>query len=309
MEASIALKEVSRRYGESGGLRRLSFGVEKGTVFAVVGPSGAGKSILLRILTTLTKPDSGTIYIHGLNMEARSRQIRQMCGYVPEQNTLDPDSTLYENFRTHGLLFGLSSKVAESQSKQLLERFSLAEYAHELPEVLSYGQLRQALFARALIHQPKILYMDEPVANVDSITQRNIWDFINEKRGKMTFLFTTRDMHTAEEFADRILILHQGNRITLGTPQEIRQAAFHASQFTIRFKSVNPEFFSILENIREVKHIEQHGRTYVITLIDPREIAEVTKHLDFRQVEQVSVREPSLRDFLFHLTEATEPIE
>jgi len=309
VEASIALKDVSKRYVNSSGLIRLSFGVETGTVFAVVGASGSGKSTLLNILTNLTQPDSGTIYIHGLNMDARSRQIRKMCGYVPEQNTLDPESTLFENFRTHGILFGLTSAAAESQATYFLERFGLVEYAGEYPEVLSYGQLRQALFARALVHRPKVLYMDEPTAGVDSLTKKKIWDYVKEMRGDITFLFTTRNMMEAEEFADRILILHQGERVTLGSPQEIRKAAFHAPQFSIRFKSVDHQFQQILENIPEVKHISQHGRTYVITLLDSREISEVTKHLDFRQIEHVSLREPSLQDFLFDLTAAEEGLE
>ncbi len=309
MEASIALKDVSKRYPNSAGLMRLSFGVETGTVFAVVGASGSGKSTLLRILTNLAKPDLGTIYIHGLNMDARSRQIRRMCGYVPDQNTLDAESTLYENFRTHGLLFGLSTKDAESEATSLLERFDLVDYAHEFPGTLSFGQLRLALFVRALIHRPKILYMDEPTANVDSLNKKKIWDYVSEKRGEMTFLFTTRDMQAAEEFADRILILHQGERVTLGTPQELRKAAFQAPKFSIRFKTVDQRYHELLESIPEVKHVAQHGRTYVITLLDSRDIAEVTKHLDFQQVENVSLRQPSLRDFLFDLTAAEEGIE
>ncbi|MBS1272541.1 MAG: putative multidrug ABC transporter ATP-binding protein YbhF [Candidatus Marinimicrobia bacterium] len=301
MEASISLKNVSKQYGLRKALKQVSFGVEKNTIFCLVGPSGAGKTTLLNVLTTLVRPDDGTIYIHGLNLKTRAAKIRAFTGYVPESNTLNPVSTIFENLRIHGILNGLPGDKASTRAMRQLDRFEMIDHAHDLPPELSYGMQRRALVARALVSQPEILYLDEPTANVDYPTRRLIWKVLNEWRDRATIFVTSRDIQEVEQHADRIMILADGDIIMDGAPESLRTDSARPVEYMLRFKSENVQYRKVLESAEAVKALEQNGRTFTLQLQDGYGLETVLRNFNDEQIEQFTVTKPSLNEIIMDL--------
>jgi len=301
MEASISLKNVSKQYGLRKALKQLSFGVEKNTIFCLVGPSGAGKTTLLKILTTLVRPDDGTIYIHGLNLNKRAAKIRSLSGYVPESNVLNPASTIFENLRIHGMLNGLPGEKASTRAMRYLDRFEMIDYAHDFPHELSHGMQRRALVARALVPQPEILYLDEPTTNVDYSTRQIIWDLLTEWRKRATIFVTSRNIHEAENYADRIMILADGEIIMDGTPESLRLDSSRPVEYTIRFRSENSQYKKVLESTDAVKMFRQDGRMFTIQLKEGYGLETVLRNFNDEQIEDFRVMRPPLNEIMMAL--------
>lgn len=308
MEASISLKNVSKQYELRKALKHVSFGVEKGTIFGLVGPSGAGKTTLLQILTTLLRPDDGTVYIQGLNLETRAAKIRALTGYVPETNTLNPELTIFENLRLHGILSGLSQDLASTRAMRHLAKFDMVDRAHDLPRELSYGLQRRAVVARALVSHPQILYLDAPTATVDFETRTNIWKNLFELRGKTTIFFTSRDIRNAEQYADRIMILAEGEIIMDGSAESLRSDSYRTPAYSIQFKSDNPEYEKRLRSIVGVTDLSREGREYTLQLEPDTTLDSILRNFNPEQIERFSIHEPSLNEIMMDLIRKKRPL-
>ncbi|MCF7804919.1 MAG: ABC transporter ATP-binding protein [Candidatus Marinimicrobia bacterium] len=310
MEASISLNNVSKQFQLRKVLKQVSFGVEKGTIFYLAGPSGSGKTTLLKILTTLIRPDNGTIYIQGLNLETRSKKIRTLTGYVSEENTLNPELTVFENLRLHGVLSGLTQDVASTRAMRNLDRFHLVERAHDYPPELSYGMQRRVVVARAMLHRPEILFLDEPTTNVDPDTRDTIWRRLQEIRGETTIFITARDLDAAEEFADRIIILAEGEVVIDGTADSLRTDSPRITEYLIRFKSANPQYEKVLESIEAIASLEgTDGREFTLQLNPGYGLETVLRNFNDEQIEDFAIQEPSLNDIMMDLIRRKMPVE
>ncbi|HKJ67082.1 MAG TPA: ABC transporter ATP-binding protein [bacterium] len=298
MEASIALKNITKRFGSKTVLQQVSFGVEKGTTLSIVGPGAAGKTTLLQILTGLTRPDDGAVYIRGMNLAENLRHIKKRIGYMPETDALNLDATLLQNLQMSGIFCGMKLRDASARASQYLEEYHLLEYSHNYPDEVSASVRRRFTFIRAILPDPEILLLDAPLANNDYSTRKRIWEYVRSGRGEKTVVITHRDMSEAEPHADRIIYLEQGKIITDGSPAKLRENAELTTEYILRFRELQPEYYEQLRSMREVVDIEQHELTVVLRLKEPAAFQRIIQ--DYESVLQDHrVHELSLNEVLF----------
>ena len=221
---AISLERVEKRFGEQPVVRNLSLSIGAGELFGLLGPNGAGKSTTVRMLTTLTKPSSGTIAVRGLDTVRQQIQVRAAIGVVVQPISLNSDRTVWENLEFHGRLHHIPRQVRQERIDRWLGYVELSERRNDLVKTLSGGMKRRLQIARALLHDPDILFLDEPTVGLDPQARRLLWDIIRNLNSRgMTILLTTHYMEEAETLCDRIGIMDRGQLIAVGTPTELRQ--------------------------------------------------------------------------------------
>jgi ABC-2 type transport system ATP-binding protein len=193
-------------------------------MFGLLGPNGAGKSTTIRMLTTLTQPSSGQIEVAGYDVVRDRQRVKQNIGVVLQQTSVDTDLTVWENMELHGRLHHIPNPERRRRINQWLEYVELVDRRDALVKTLSGGMKRRLQIARALLHQPSILFLDEPTVGLDPQTRRRLWEILRDlnKQG-MTMLLTTHYMDEVEFLCDRIGIMDAGKLIELGTLQQLRQ--------------------------------------------------------------------------------------
>ncbi|MBD1939494.1 heme ABC exporter ATP-binding protein CcmA [Microcoleus sp. FACHB-68] len=224
MGAAVSLHNVHKVYNNVPVVDELSFTLEAGEMFGLLGPNGAGKSTTIRMLTTLTRPTSGRIEVAGYDVTRQAAQVKQSIGVVLQQISVDNDLSVWENMEFHGRLHHIPNPSRQKLINQWLEYVELADRRDDLVKTLSGGMKRRLQIARALLHEPKILFLDEPTVGLDPQTRRRLWEIIRDlnKQG-MTMLLTTHYMDEVEYLCDRIGIMDAGKLIELGTLEQLRQ--------------------------------------------------------------------------------------
>ncbi len=224
MSAAVSLQNVHKTYDKVPVVNNLSFTIESGEMFGLLGPNGAGKSTTIRMLTTLTQPTSGQIEVAGYDVVRDRQQVKQNIGVVLQQTSVDIDLSIWENMELHGRLHHIPNPERRRRINQWLEYVELIERRDALVKTLSGGMKRRLQIARALLHQPSILFLDEPTVGLDPQTRRRLWEILRDlnKQG-MTMLLTTHYMDEVEFLCDRIGIMDAGKLIELGTLQQLRQ--------------------------------------------------------------------------------------
>nr|BFE74519.1 ATP-binding cassette domain-containing protein [Actinoplanes digitatis] len=204
----------------------LSFTVEPGTVFGLLGPNGAGKSTTVRILTTLSQPDTGRARVHGIDVVQHPEQVRRLIGYVSQKPGFDPVATGLENLVLQGRIHGASARDARSRATGLLERFGLTEVGRRLAGTWSGGMQRKLDVAMGLMHRPRMLFLDEPTTGLDPEARRELWAEIARlaRQDGLTVLLTTHYLEEADHLASRLAIVDAGRVVTAGTPDQLKSA-------------------------------------------------------------------------------------
>ena len=224
MSAAVSLENVHKTYDKVPVVNNLSFTIKSGEMFGLLGPNGAGKSTTIRMLTTLTQPSSGQIEVAGYDVVRDRQRVKQNIGVVLQQTSVDTDLTVWENMELHGRLHHIPNPERRRRINQWLEYVELVDRRDALVKTLSGGMKRRLQIARALLHQPSILFLDEPTVGLDPQTRRRLWEILRDlnKQG-MTMLLTTHYMDEVEFLCDRIGIMDAGKLIELGTLQQLRQ--------------------------------------------------------------------------------------
>jgi ABC-2 type transport system ATP-binding protein len=221
----IVVQGLVKRFGEIQAVAGISFEIRAGEIFAFLGPNGAGKTTTIQILTTLLRPDSGSIALDGLDPTTRQRDVRRRFGIVFQDPTLDGDMTAYENMELHGVLYHVPRRIRAERIEALLRLFELWERRDKRVKEFSGGMKRRLEIARGLLHTPRILFLDEPTLGLDPQSRHQLWTQIrrlNETEGVTVFL-TTHYMDEAERVAHRVAIIDHGRIVAQGTAQELKQ--------------------------------------------------------------------------------------
>ncbi|MCS6960294.1 MAG: ABC transporter ATP-binding protein [Pseudanabaenaceae cyanobacterium SKYGB_i_bin29] len=222
--AFIDLQGVTKRYNQVPVVHHLDLTIDQGEMFALLGPNGAGKSTTIKMLTTLATPDEGKITIGGADVVKQAHVVKRFIGVVLQQISLDLDRTVWENMEFHGRLHHMPPKERQAAIDRCLEYVELQDRRNDRTRNLSGGMKRRLQIARALMHNPKVLFLDEPTVGLDPQTRRRLWEIILDlKQQGMTILLTTHYMEEAETLCDRVGILDQGKLIEIGTLQELRE--------------------------------------------------------------------------------------
>ncbi len=224
-QAAVSLQTVTKRFTDVPVVDGLSFDIQPGEMFGLLGPNGAGKSTTIRMITTLTQPSEGRIQIMGYDVVRDRQQVKSTLGVVLQQTSVDADLTVWENLEFHGRMHHIPKGDRQSRIHHWLEYVELVERRDDLVKTLSGGMKRRLQIARALLHQPQILFLDEPTVGLDPQTRRRLWEMIRElnKKQGMTILLTTHYMDEVEYLCDRIGIMDHGKLIELGTLAELRE--------------------------------------------------------------------------------------
>lgn len=223
----IEAKDLVKKFGDFTAVNSINFKVAKGEFAAFLGPNGAGKTTSIKMFTTLLHPTSGTLSINGINPVVDPFSVRRSFGIVFQDPSLDDELTAYENIQLHAVLYGVPKAEREDRIKMLLNFVELYDRKDNYVKTFSGGMKRRLEIARALVHEPTILFLDEPTAGLDPQTRNHMWSYIeklNQER-QMTVLFTTHYMEEAEKFARRVLVMDQGKIVEDGSPKELIERA------------------------------------------------------------------------------------
>ena len=288
----------------------LSFAVAPGRVFALLGPNGAGKSTAVKILTTLAKPDGGRAFVGRLDVVSNPDGVRRRIGVVAQGSAVDIQATGRENLRLQGQIHGIRGRAIEDRAQELLERFGLAEAADRIARGYSGGMQRRLDIAMALVHDPAVLFLDEPTTGLDPEVRADMWAEISRlaaERGK-TVLLTTHYLEEADQLAERIAIVDRGQVVAEGTPEglkrELRGDAIHVDLE----REYNGTVSRALADLASIRDVTVDGRSLRARADDGgRAVPLVLGALESAGVEVASVRvaRPSLDDVYLKYTGRT----
>lgn len=216
----IEISKLEKSFGKTRALDGIDLEVENGELFAFLGPNGAGKTTTIRILTGLTRPGGGTAMLNGHDIGKSPISAKQQCGMVAQHINLDSELTVYENLDIHGRLFGMDARKRKSRIRELMAYIEMEDRMDSLGKQLSGGMKRRVMIARALMHKPAILFLDEPTVGLDAAIRRRIWALIKkvQKDGATIFL-TTHYIEEAEFLADRVAFIDQGRIVAMDSPK------------------------------------------------------------------------------------------
>lgn len=219
----VSVEHLKLNYGAQRALEDVSFSVEAGELFGILGPNGSGKSTMFRILATIESPQSGKATIAGLDVVTQAQAVRSHIGVVFQSQSLDKYLTVEENLTSQGHLFGMSGTKLKSRIDALLEKLQISDRRSSILKTLSGGMKRRVEIAKALLHSPKVLLMDEPTTGLDPVARLELWQYIDQLRRDtgITVIVTTHLLDEAER-ASRLMLMHMGISVQQGTPSQLR---------------------------------------------------------------------------------------
>jgi ABC-2 type transport system ATP-binding protein len=300
--AAILARSLTKQYGDLIALNDFNLQVERGSIFGLLGPNGAGKTTLIRILTTLMRQSSGEVLIEGLDPGRHGREIRALIGVVSQENSLDRYITARENLELHARLHGIESGRYHRRIDELLDLMGLAARQHDMPDTYSGGMQRRLVVARALLHEPRVLFLDEPTTGLDPQSRRAVWDYIRSIAGSMTIFLTTHYLEEAEQLCDRIAIMDHGRLIASGSSQELKDALSGGTIYQIDFADNVRDYSVLLQEMSCVKGIDIVENTVFVELASWECLAEVVTVLNGAPVKRISLKERTLEDVFISMT-------
>ena len=305
---AIDVKGISKRFGALLAVDNVSFTVTAGEIFGLLGPNGAGKSTLIRMLTTLVPPTSGTAIVAGHDIIHDATAVRESIGVIPQNMTSDPELTCAENIGIHARLYGITGERRRRRTAELLEAVNLSDRADALASTLSGGMRRRLEIARGLVHDPQILFLDEPTTGLDPVSRISVWEMITHLRAQQgrTLFLTTHYMDEADRLCDRVAIVDSGRIVALDTPVALKASVPGASRIELQFEPDLPHGAADLEALPAINSVRALGSaTYRISSdrgpASAQELIELARRQKL-ELKALSVESTSLDDVFLHYT-------
>jgi len=250
----IELSHIVKKFGDLVAVNDLSLSVKQGEFFAVLGPNAAGKTTTIKILTGLIKPTSGSAKVAGFDVQTHPLEVRRRLAYVPDFPFLYDKLTPWEFIRFTGQMFRMDDAKLQSKATELVNRFNLESYLRKPIEGLSHGTRQRVAIASALLHDPEVFVIDEPMVGLDPHHARVVKDTLKERSlAGMTVFLSTHQLSVAEEMADRIGIIHQGKLVAVGTRDELRQQSGSTGALEQTFLALTAQEANLVEEKATVK--------------------------------------------------------
>lgn len=221
----IKTVNLTKKYKDVVAVDNLNLSVFKGEIFSLLGVNGAGKTTTIKMLSTLTRPTSGTAYIKGNDVVTRSSAVKEIIALSPQETAVAPKLTTKENLEFICGIYGFSKKKTQSKTKELTALLGLEKVIDKRADKLSGGMKRRLSIALSLISEPEVLFLDEPTLGLDVLSRSELWDLILSLKGRVTIILTTHYMEEAEHLSDRIAIMKEGKLLFVGKSQEIKEIA------------------------------------------------------------------------------------
>lgn len=220
---AVEVKNLTKKYKTKTAVDSVSFSVEKGEIFALLGVNGAGKTTTIRMMSCLSVPTSGEVYINGHSCINESDEVRQITGISPQETSVAENLTVRENLEFIAEVYGFDKNKIKSQTDKMIQLFSMGEVENSRAKTLSGGWKRKLSIAMALISEPEVLFLDEPTLGLDVLARRELWTAVESLKGRITIILTTHYMEEAEHLSDRIAIMVDGKISAVGTLAEIEK--------------------------------------------------------------------------------------
>ncbi|MBP1751256.1 MAG: daunorubicin resistance transporter ATPase subunit [Geobacteraceae bacterium] len=302
MNSAISLQSISKFFNGLQAVKDFSLDVERGTIFGLLGPNGAGKTTLIKILTTLMRPTSGDAVIGGYSVLREGKSVRRIIGVVPQENNLDRYLTARENLVLHARMHGIRAGEYNPRIDRLLELTGLTGRQHDFPDTFSGGMQRRLVAIRALVHNPLVLFLDEPTTGLDPQSRRALWDYIQSLRTTMTIFLTTHYMDEADALCDRIVIMDHGKALVDGTAAQLKEAFAHAHVYELEFRANSDRYEEILRTLPFVAHFGRKGNRFRLELADEESLKPLMDRIGSADIKGICLHEPSLEDVFIGLT-------
>lgn len=304
---SIEIRGLTKNYGNLLAIDHIDLDVYEGEIFGILGPNGAGKTTLINMLTTLLRPTDGTANVMGFDIEEQAKEIRKEIGVVFQNTILEDDLAAGETLDIHARLYGVPKEDREERIRELLRLFHLEERQKDLVGTFSGGMKRRLEVAKGILHDPKVLFLDEPTVGLDPQSRDVVWHYIekinHEKR--MTILLTTHYLEEADRLCDRLGLIDHGRIVALGTPKSLKEDVSTKEVIEVELESPNEEQIRKIKRIGFVNEVISEGNTLRITVERGGKVfSQIVELLNNEKVEirSVFLREPTLNDVFLHYT-------
>ncbi len=300
---AIEMVHLVKRFGYFTAVDDVSLTVEPGEIFGLLGPNGSGKTTTVNMISGLSVPTSGQVRVMGNDLRTHTRQVRQILGSVPQETALYEELSAWANLDFHADLFNIPGREKKARIGRMLDLVSLSDRKDSRVSTYSGGMKRRLALARALLHDPQLIYLDEPTLGVDVQSRRAIWDYILalRRQGK-TVLITTNYLEEAQELCSRIAIIDHGRLVALDTPQELKQR-FGGS--VVEIETVRPlEMLDQLRALPGVEEVQQDGQLLKVTTQSGEKVVPQIINLVAQccEIRDLNVREPNLDEVFLRLT-------
>jgi ABC-2 type transport system ATP-binding protein len=304
---AIVAEGLEKRYQDVQALAGVSFAVQAGEVFGLLGPNGAGKSTTVKVLTTLTTPDSGRAEVAGRDVVREPDAVRRSIGYVPQSSGVDRDATGRENLMLQGHVQGMSGRKLKERAQHLLELLGLADAADRVVRGYSGGMKRRLDVGLGLVHGPQVLFLDEPTTGLDPEARAAMWDelAVLAREELLTILLTTHYLEEADALTHRLAIVSQGRVVVEGTAEELKGSLQGEAVVVELADGAVEDAAAVVRALREVREVSTEGRLLRSRVADgARAVPTILAALDGRgiAVESVTMHRPSLDDVYLHYT-------
>jgi ABC-2 type transport system ATP-binding protein len=302
---AVEIKNLTKKFNDFTAVDKINFTVNEGEIFGFLGPNGAGKTTTISMLSTLLNPSSGEAFVNGFNIKTHKDDVRKSIGIVFQDQSLDEELTAYENMDFHARLYNISKDVRKKKILELLTLVELQERKNDLVKTFSGGMRRRLEIARGLLHEPKVLFLDEPTLGLDPQTRNLIWAYIEKlnKEKKITIILTTHYMEEADKLCQRIAIIDHGKIIVLNTSKNLKESLGGdvITLHTQDYKKMN----SLISKFHWYRSSKEHEGYLRINLINAeKHLADIVKLADKNKIEihSISLNKPTLEDVFLHYT-------
>ncbi len=305
-QIAISVQDLHKSFGETQAVQGISFDVSQGEIFSLLGPNGAGKTTTISMLSCLLRPNEGDARVMGHSISTDAMGVKSVLGVVPQEIALYEDLTARENLTFWGKMYGLRGSALKARVNEVLDVIGLRDRANERVGKYSGGMKRRVNIGVALLHKPKVIYMDEPTVGIDPQSRRNILDSVVALKDQgMTVLYTTHYMEEAQELSDHIAIMDHGKLVACGTHEELVKLVGQQTRIDLKVNVPVSKILDVWGAVKGVTHISVDEDLISAMVDDSNEVLprlfEAAAHASARIIS-VDIHEPNLEAVFLHLT-------
>jgi ABC-2 type transport system ATP-binding protein len=309
-QAVIQMRKVTKRFADAVAVEDLTFDVHEGEIFGFIGPSGSGKTTTIRLMNGTYQPTSGTVKVFGQLANQMSGRVRESIGYLPQLFILYPNLSVKENVDFAASLYGMSWFHRGKRRREVLDFVELWDHRGKLARDISGGMQRRLSLASSLIHDPRLIFLDEPTAGIDPILRAKFWDAFHRLKSEGRTLFVTTQYVTEAEYCDQVAVIGEGRIIALDTPENLRRQAFDGEIVEVRSPQIGHATRPLFERVSGVKSIDTSlpGRARLVVEDAPATMPSIVELLrgENLQVEGIEQYRPTFDEVFVRLVEGAQ---
>jgi len=305
---AVVVRDLERRFGSFVAVNRVSFEVARGEIFGFLGPNGAGKSTTIRMLTGILAPSGGSGTVAGFDIHTEAEKIKANIGYMSQRFSLYEDLTVEENIDFYGGIYRIPAEKKKQRKEWVIEMAGLAERRNSRTAILSGGWKQRLALGCAILHEPPIIFLDEPTSGVDPISRRKFWDLIYDLAGKGVTVFVTTHYMDEAEYCDRIGLIYRGELIAIGTPEHLKNEMMQEDVLDVLCDKPQ-DAMGAIEKLQGVKEVALFGKGLHVVAEDGDAVAQAIQQrlpeagYPLHRVETIT---PSMEDVFVSLIEARD---